>query len=1135
MSQLARFFRMMSLRVFGWFGAFGLLCAALIHVAQAAPQATPQQALPQTIEFNRDIRPILSDKCFKCHGPAAQQATLRFDLEEGAKQALRGGRFAVVPGDPARSLLIQRVTATNPVLRMPRDEGGKTAGTPLSEREVALLRGWIEQGATWQKHWSFIRPKRPDVPRVTDAKWVRNPIDAYVLQRLEREGLRPSPEADRATLLRRVTLDLTGLPPTLAELDAFLGDQSSHAYEKVVDRLLQSPRYGERMAFPWLDAARYADSNGYQTDGVRFMWRWRDWVIDAFNRNMPYDQFTIEQLAGDLLPNSTLDQKIATGFNRNHRGNSEGGIVPEEYAVEYVVDRVDTTATVFLGLSVACARCHNHKYDPLTQKEFYQLFAYFNNVPDHGKYRRIGNSPPYIAAPLPAQHAQLKRLDDRLAAAKDTFAKLQSDLVRAQRDWERSLARSVSLAWGPARGLVAYYPFDGDLSAPISVSQEGKPIALTFQSDVTVTSASYAQPADGQPAAEQPAAAPLQEHAQRETEAEQARRNKEVRFVPGQLGQAASFDGKGFIQAGDIAGFDRYGRGALAENAPTVSYDEAYTIAAWIYPMALTGAIVTKDEDVFEPNGHGLNLRDGRVEYDYVTRWVDEGIRLQTENTVGLKQWHHVVMTYDGSRWANGVKIYLDGEEQKVKIAIDDLNSEGGPRRYPLRIGAGGGPENRFQGSIDEVRIYRRAVSAAEAAMLADLTPVTEIAGLAEDKRTSAQVAKIRDYFLEHALPANIRDARTQVMEAQEERDTYYRSLPTVMVMEEMPTPRESHVLIRGQYDKPGDKVTPMLPAALASPMAYPPNRLGLARWLANPANPLMARVTVNRFWQMYFGAGIVKTAEDFGAQGEAPSHPELLDWLATEFVRTGWDVKGLQKTVVLSATYRQASGITPDMLEKDPQNGLLARGPNVRLSAEIVRDQALAIAGLLVDKVGGPSVKPYQPEGLWNEVGGGTPYVQDHGDSLYRRSMYLFWKRTVPPPTLANFDASSREAHVVKPVVTNTPLQALNLMNDVTFVEAARVFAQRVMKEGGTNPLQRIAYAFRLATARAPKPAESSILADAFGQNLELFKTKPEAALKYVSHGEYPRDPQLDVAELAAYTSVTSLILNLNETVMKE
>jgi hypothetical protein len=1091
-------------RTTAWLSASTLLIGAILTQAvQSAPQGTPPaQPLPPTIEFNRDVRPILSDKCFQCHGPGAQMATLRFDSEEGAKHALKDGRFAIVAGQPASSQMIARITATNPAVRMPRSQSGAAAGEPLTEREVALLTRWIEQGATWQKHWSFIPPKRPDLPKdLKDQRWVRNPIDAFVLQRLEREGLKPSPEADKATLLRRVSLDVIGLPPTPAELDAFLKDTSSNAYEKVVDRLLRSPQYGERMAFPWLDAARYADSNGYQTDGERFMWRWRDWVIDAFNRNMPYDQFTIEQLAGDLLPNATLDQKIATGFNRNHRGNSEGGIVPEEYAVEYVVDRVDTTSTVFMGLTVACARCHNHKFDPFTQKEFYQLFAYFNNVPEHGKFRRVGNSPPYIAAPLPAQDAQLKRLEEELTAATAAYAKLQPDVARAQREWERALDKSTPVTWAPTRGLVAYYAFDGDVSPQVAVLQEGR--------------------------SARPALARIDVSASAPT------------LMPGRVGQAASFDGKNFIQfGGDVAGFDSYGagRGAIGANDPTVTYDDGYTMAAWIYPTAPNGAIVTRDEDIVEPNGHGLNLRDGRIEYDYVTKWVDEGIRLRTQKTLSLNEWHHVALTYTGSRWASGVKIYVDGEDQALEIMLDDVNSQGAVRREPLRIGAGGGPDNRFRGSLDDVRIYNRALSPAEAGMLADLTTVTDIAAIPEGKRSAAQADKIRDYFLEHALPANLAAARKQLTDAQSTRDDFYRSLPTVMVMEELPTPRETHLLIRGMYDRPGEVVTPMLPAALTpSPTAFPPNRLGLARWLVDPSNPLMARVTVNRFWQMYFSTGIVKTAEDFGSQGEVPSHPELLDWLATEFVRIGWDVKALQKTIVMSATYRQSSQASSELRAKDPDNRLLARGPSSRLSADVVRDQALAVSGLLVSKIGGASVKPYQPEGLWNEIGGGGAYVQDHGDNLYRRSLYTFWRRTIPPPSMANFDASARESHMVRPVLTNTPLQALDLMNDVTFVEAARVFAERVMKEGGTSPSERIAYAFRMATARTPKRAEAAVLEDAFVDNLELFKSKPEAALKFVSHGEYQRDTKLDVSELAAYTSVTSLILNLNEVVMKE
>jgi len=1068
----------MTFRLSDLAGIAGLLGVTLTSIAQNTRPAAPAEAIPGTVEFNRDIRPILSDKCYTCHGPSKQMGTLRFDREEVAKHTLPGGRLAIAPGDPAKSEILRRVTLTDPAGRMPM------GGEPLSDREIGLLRRWIEQGAAWEKHWSFIPPKRPDLPKVNDRGWTLNAIDSFVLARLEREGLKPSPKADPTTLLRRVTFDLTGLPPTIAEMDAFLADKSPNAYEKVVDRLLKSPRYAERMASPWLDAARYADSNGYQSDNERSMWRWRDWVIDAFNRNMPFDQFTIEQLAGDLLPNQTLDQRIATGFNRNHRGNSEGGVIPEEYQVEYVADRVDTTSTVFLGLTVGCSRCHDHKYDPLAQKEYYQLFSYFNNIPESGKARKTGNSPPFIKAPTPDQQARLKQFDDDLAAAAETFQRLNPE--RTQKEWERSLDKSLPIFWGPARGLVAHYALDGDLSARISTTQDGKSSALKIE--------------DG-----------------------------EAHFVPGRLGRAADFDGKRFIQAGDIAGFRRggYGRG---------DYDDKYTLAAWIYPTNATGAIITKGPDEAEPDGHGLNLKDGKLEYDYVNDWLFDWIRVQTEKMVSLNQWHQVTLTYDGTRVAEGVKIYVDGEEWKWKILVDDLNSAKRLKREPVRIGAGGGPQNRFQGNIGDVRIYNRALSPLEAKVLADPTSVTAIPALAEEKRSPAQVQKIRDYFLESAGPANIRDAWKQIGDVRERREKFYEGIQTVMVMEEMPVPRESHVLIRGSYDRPGDKVTPNVPAILPPmPADYPKNRLGLARWLVDPSNPLTARVTVNRFWQMYFGTGIVKTVEDFGSQGEPPSHPELLDWLATEFVRTGWDVKAMQKTIVMSATYQQSSKATLESIQKDPENRLLARGPNFRLSAEMVRDQVLAIAGLLSQKVGGPSVMPYQPEGLWKDVNSQDDYKQSHGEDLYFRSLYTFWKRSVAPPTMANFDASGHESSYVRHNLTNTPLQALDLMNDVAFMEAARVFAQRMMKEGGTTPQERIAFGFRLATARLPSTSETTILLDSFHYQLDDFKTNAEAAVKYVSQGEYPRDQHLDTSELAAYTSVASLILNLNRTVTKE
>jgi hypothetical protein len=985
-----------------------------------------------TVEFNRDIRPIFSDKCYTCHGPdkANRKSKLRFDTEAGATADL-GGHFAIVAGDPVKSELVRRITADNKALRMPP----VYSGVKLTDREIELIRQWVAQGAVWEKHWSFIPPKRRETPQVSKPQWVHNPIDAFVMERLDREGLAPSAEADRAILIRRVTLDLTGIPPTPAEVDAFVRDGD---YEKVVDRLLASPRYGERMAARWLDAARYADTNGYQTDGERSMWRWRDWVIGAFNRNMRFDQFTVEQIAGDMLPNATLDQKIASGFNRNHRGNGEGGIVPEEYAVEYVVDRVDTTSTVWLGLTVGCARCHDHKYDPILQKEFYQFFAYFNNVPERGMAFKYGNSPPFIQAPTPQQQAQLRELDERLAAAQAKFGKLE--IAKAQREWEK-LIRSSELQW--------QIPEDLEV-------QHGR----------------------------------------------------------------ATFDGKKFIDAGKIAEYGFY---------------DKFTLAAWINPSAPNGAILSKAEDVDEGNGYTLFLKNGKVASTLANRWLDDGARLETTTSVPLNQWSHVILTYDGSRMADGIKIYINGVSQKLKVDLDVLNQTF-QTTNPLRIGAGGGPENRFRGSIDEVRVYKAALNPVQAAVLAMRDPINSIAAIDPAKRSKAQSDKLRMCFLDSYAPPEMQQAWREVRDLGRAREKFVDSLPTVMVMQERPQPRDTFVLVRGAYDKPGEKVKQGLPAILPPlPAGVQNNRLGLARWLASPSNPLTARVMANRLWQMYFGVGIVKTVEDFGSQGEWPTHPELLDWLATEFMRTGWDVKALIKTIVTSATYRQSSSVGRDLLQRDPENRLLARGPRFRLPAEMVRDQALAISGLLVEKIGGPSVKPYQPAGLWKELSGGEDYKQDKGESLYRRSLYTFWKRASPPPSMMTFDSAGREACVVRDNRTNTPLQALTLMNDVTYLEAARVLAQRMMTEGGANPADRIDFAFRLATARPPSKQKSDVLLGSYRHYLDTFQTKPDAARKLVTVGESPLDPKLNVSELAAYTTVASLILNLDEMVTKE
>ncbi len=1053
----------------------GVALSAALLLAFLIALRGDDSAVPAQVQFNRDIRPILSDTCFHCHGPdkAKRKADLRLDLEGSAKAKIED-HFAIVPGDPATSELIRRITAIDPKDRMPPVE----AGRQLTPRQIALLRRWIEQGATWQAHWSFIAPTRPALPHVTDSLWSRNAVDPFILARLEKEELQPSIEADRATLIRRVSLDLTGLPPTPAEVEAFLADGSAQSYERVVDRLLASPRYGERMAIRWLDAARYADTSGYQTDGDRSMWRWRDWVIEAFNRNLPFDQFTVEQLAGDLLPGATLAQQIATGFNRNHRGNSEGGIIPEEYAAEYVVDRVDTTATVWLGLTMGCARCHDHKYDPITQREFYETFAFFNNIPEKGRAVKMGNSPPVMAAPTDAQAKELANLDRRLAAAETRRLDLEPQIVAAQATWEKTLTSAPSVSWTITKGLQARFELDGKLT-----STGGTNAPATF--------------AGGEPD-----------------------------FTTGHHGLAASLDGSRFIDCGDAGDF---------------GFFDKFTLAAWVQPRNLDGTLLSrmveqaKDSGfASDSEGYRVHLKAGRLQVHLTKRWLDDALRVETEAALVPDRWQHVAIVYDGSRLAAGVKIFVNGEPQTLRVLLDQLNQTF-QTKQPLRIGSGGGPGNRFRGGVGDLRVYGRALSGEEIGIIATTESATKLATISPAQRTAHQTAALRACFLAEHAPTALRSAQTAVAELQEKRSNWIESLPTVMVMVEMPEPRETFVLKRGEYDKRGERVTAGVPASLPPlPAGERRNRLGFARWLVSSTNPLTARVAVNQQWQMLFGTGLVKTTEDFGSQGEPPSHPELLDWLASEFTRTGWDLKRLLKTLVLSATYRQSSRMTPTLLARDPENRLLGRGPRVRLPAEMIRDQALAVSGLLVGEFDGPSVKPYQPKGLWKELTG-TDYEPDQGDKLWRRSLYTFWKRTSPPPTMTSFDAPGREACSVRPGRTSTPLQALALMNDVTFVEAARCLAQRVLREAGPQPEERLQFAFRLVLARGPKPAEMAVLINDLNDHLARFRAEPKAALELVNAGDSPRETRLAVGELAAYSAVAGLILNLDEAVTKQ
>jgi hypothetical protein len=1107
-------------------GAF-VVYAALFQTP--GPILAAGQRIDLPIDFHLDIKPIFAARCTHCHGEKKAASQLRLDDK---RAALKGGLSGavIVPGQSRESRLFQRILGEGGEQRMPFGE------EPLGSEQIKLIQRWIDEGAVWPdedgkagrredgknelpKHWAYVKPIRPALPEVRNKGWARNPIDRFILARLEREGLSPAAEASKETLIRRVSLDLTGLPPTPEEIDTFLRDLSPQAYERVVDRLLNSPRYGERMAARWLDAARYADTNGYQSDEDRQMWRWRDWVIEAFNRNLPYDQFTIQQIAGDLAPpartpEATLNQRLATGFNRNHRINSEDGIIYEEYAVEYVVDRVDTTATVFLGMTIGCARCHNHKYDPVTQKEYYQLFAYFNNIPEYGRAIRGANSPPVMPAPTREQQQQLDHLNQSLVEAEKRFASYEAQLLQAKRNWEESLARHLPQKrqlqnwtpqhWFPSTAIVAHFSFD-------ERSAYGRETGVRFEQGP-------------------------------------------IESVTGQIGRAAKFDGQRTLEMGQHANF---------------SSNDRFTLAAWVYPESQRGGvIIARAQDTASQTGrspgaklgigYGLRLEEGKVHFNLVHDWADDAIRVAAEERLEPGKWHHVLATYDGSRLAGGAQIYLDGRPQKLKVDYG-LLIEPIKNKEPLRIGGDADSEQRFHGLIDEVRIYDKVLPPSEIAVLASSDSLEAIAKIPSRERSEAQRNKLLWAFLDKSAPEEIRLSWQRVNELNEQKRKLEESFPTVMVMRERETPRETFLLKRGAYDAPGEKVTRGVPNVLAPmPEGAPNNRLGLARWLVHPSNPLTSRVTVNRFWQMLFGVGLVKTTEDFGLRGERPSHPELLDWLAVEF-RDGatgqrgygtsksraaaWDMKALLKTIVMSATYRQsakpnsqsASGIGRDPLSIDPENRLLARAPRLRLPAEMIRDQALLVSGLLVERLGGPSVKPYQPDGVWNDLINGGKYVPDTGASLYRRGLYTYWKRTIAPPFMSNFDAANRESCVVRESRTNTPLQALNLMNDVTYIEAARMLAERALLEGGRTDRDRVRFAFRLATSRWPDEHETRILLNHLRAQLEDFGKDTNAAARLLSVGAKPSDRKLNAVEVAAYATVASLILNLDEVITKE
>ena len=1066
------------------------------------------------VDYARDVLPILSDKCYHCHGPdeTGRKAKLRLDTKEGA---LRTKDAVILPGRSAESEVIKRITTTNLDDVMPPTDSNRS----LTPKQIATLKQWVNEGAQWGMHWAFVPPVRPEVPQVgrkvisksvisavggrrtdslmTDSLITKNPIDAFILARLEKEKLPPAPEANRETWLRRVSFDLTGLPPTLKELDAFLGDASTNAHELVVDRLLASPRFGERMATEWLDLARFADTHGYQSDRFRPVWPYRDWVIKAFNQNLPFDQFVTWQLAGDLLPNATKEQRLATAFNRLHNQNEEGGIAEEEYRVAYVVDRVNTFSTAFLGLTTECTRCHDHKYDPLTQKDFYSLFAFFQNVDESGQTSYFTDS-----TPVPSLLLSTDEQDQKLDELKQKIAAKESELVSlretARAEFEKSSPRDTN---AEIAGLIAHFAFDEMNSNKVA----------------NLAGTNYARAQD------------------------------KPRLVPGREGQAVELSGENGFTFGQIGHFNRA---------------SAFTISLWLQTLTNAPRFVvlhhSKAPIDAGSRGYELLLEHGRVAFGLHHMWPGNSLKVATKTALTTNQWTHVAVTYDGSSRARGVRIFINGAAAEVEVVRDNLWKD---------ITYGDEPEltlgNRFRdngfkgGRVDDLRVHDRALTALEVARVANVDA------------KPAREDQFEHFFATQIAPA--RAVEKELQAARHEQRKFINPIPEIMAMQELPQPKPAFVLKRGAYDSPGERVFANTPGVLPPfPANQPTNRLGLARWLLQPDHPLMARVTVNRFWQMMFGKGLVETSDNFGSQGAQPTHPELLDWLAREFSvppasrrevmpenRTplvkssnagklsaptrrdagdtlAWDVKRFLKLIALSQTYRQSSHASAEQLARDPANQLLARGPARKLTAEMLRDQSLALSGLLVEKIGGPSVKPYQPAGLWEIAMGKPNYDQGRGDDLHRRSLYTYWKRTVPPPTMMAFDAADRSYCTAQRQSTSTPLQALALLNDVQFTEAARHLSQRMLNEGGTRDDERVAWMFRTALNRPPTARELPVLKQLLAEQRAIFTADTNAATQLLKVGEAKNKSPLDAVELAAGTVLAQALLNHDGAVMR-
>lgn len=1018
--------------VFLWF----CLAASLTH------GSSPQEGKPLTgpnanVHFNRDIRPLISDRCFQCHGPDenARESDLRLDQRDLAEKQLQGSSLEEIK-------LWQRINSDDPDFMMPPPDSKLS----LSSDEKQLIGKWLLADSPYEKHWSFLKPGKVPLPPVKHSDWCRNEIDRFILQKLESLGVKPSRPASKERLIRRLTFDLLGLPPTDQEVDHFLADESPDAYEKLVDGLLAREGLGERLTSQWLDVARYSDSFGYQVDRGRHVWPWRDWVVKSFNSNLPYDQFIIHQLAGDMLPNATDQQILATAFNRLHPQKVEGGSVPEEFRVEYVADRNHTFATAFLGLTIECARCHDHKFDPITQSEYYQLFSYFNNIDEAGLYSYFTNSTPTPTLLMSSgdQKQKLALLESTIQAKETELAALEIDAT-AFSNWftqKENIQPSVPIEYRN------FEDFKGGANLSVT-GPVGKGVQLSGDDAIALKTGNFT-------------------------------RNQPFSF--------------GFwMNTAD-----------KKDRAVVFHRSRAWTDAA--------------------SRGYQLLIEDGKLSFSLIHFWPGNAIRIRSRKEIPLKKWIHVSVTYDGSSRASGLKLFLDGQALTSEVIRDHLykNITGGGGNN-IAIGERFRDRGFTDGKIDEFKVFDRELSGLEIENLVKTDSFQKAKKIHLADLPDRLKNKWQEFFQIHVSSTHL-EIRKQLGVLRKQRSQQVDGIVEIMVMNDRKQRRPTYRLHRGSYQQPKEEVFPGIPAIFSSKQ-IPKNRLELARWLVGPENPLTSRVTVNRYWQMLFGDGLVRTPEDFGSQGQPPTHPELLDWIATDFADNNWNLKRLLKQLVMSATYQQDSILTPDLIERDPQNTWLARASSYRLPAEMLRDNALAISGLLSPRQGGGGAKPYDLALSFKPLG------PDKGEGLYRRSVYTYWKRTGPSPVMMTLDAAKREVCTVKRERTATPLQAFVLLNDPQFVEAARVLAEELIQKHPQDP---ITIAFRRSTSRYPDAKEKKILTTLLRTQTKYFSENLEAAKKFVSVGGRPFNSQLDPAAVAALATVIQTVMNFDECIMR-